>query len=219
MSSKTIIETVVKKPRPKTTETKSTARPPRVKKPTIVPPLEVVPEPEACVMATDHHGRMYRFDPLAKAPYTGHSIIYPNQEELDEDIPIQIGREDLRGINGASPFLLIHAATHALARGKTRLPYKQVAVQYLNAALAILQADENFLTELYKTSSQCSPKVADDRFVISNTHLQLVQAKVDKELNQNLETLLFTIGEEAARFINADSETIQDFSAIIKPIQ
>lgn len=195
------------------------ARPPRVKKPVLVAPVEVVTPLEPIILAKDSKGRQYRFDPTAKIPYSGHSILYPDNPELDEDIPLQMGREDLRGINGASPFLLIHAATHALSRSKTRLPYKAVAVEYLRAALSILQADENFIEALNQTSTAVTPKVAEDRFVIANDCLQHVQDKTAITLEKALEGLLFSISEEAAKLINVETETLDQFQSVVTVIK
>lgn len=214
------ISVAVVKAGEKIAEKKATrVRPPRAKKPVLVPPVEEAVALEASILATDSKGRQYLFDPNAKAPYTGHSIVYPTSRDLDEDIPLQTGREDLRGINGASPFLLIHAATQALSRSKTRLPYKTVAVEYLRAALAILQADENFSAALNHTDTVVTPKVAEDRFVIANSHLQHVQDKAALTLEKALEELLFQISEEAAKFINVETQTLDEFPSVVNVIK
>lgn len=201
-----------KKPSEKKSAPKRTPR----KKPTLVPPVDTSAiDASPIVIATDHIGRQYRFDPTAKVPFSGHSIIYPDQSDLDEDIPLQHGREDMRGVNGASPFLLIHAATHALARNKTRLPYKAVAVQYLRAALGILQADEDFLSALQASKKEVTPKCAEDRFIIANAHLQYTQQRVEEKLIQAIGDLMLNVDDHAAQFIDVESDSLREFKSVI----
>ena len=96
------------------------------------------PKPEPVVSfnnAKDHHGRKYVYNPLAKLPYSRHSILYPADIPCgDEDIPLQHGHEGNVGINGASPFLLM-AAAHVISIPEQKSPtLRKTVCESLNSA-------------------------------------------------------------------------------------
>lgn len=166
-------------------------------------------------LACDREGREYWFDPKAKPPYSGHSIIYKDAPDQDEDIPLQNGREDQRGINGASPYLLIAAATQDLKHRQTRLPFKHLAVEYLNVALALLNADEDFFIELNKIVKSPTPEEAEEIFVVANEYANRVQSTAHKQLNERVNNLMFNVTEAAEEYTLLPTATLKKFKKII----
>lgn len=116
---------------------------------------------------TDSHGRTYTHDPSAQAPYTGHSIRYPNATD-DEDLPFQIGKET-DDINGASDILLALALLKSL--GTKDSPHIRAARIFMEVGTKFLLAEDIMdaeILKLYTPEQQQQLKVDLDAIKLIN---------------------------------------------------
>ena len=116
---------------------------------------------------TDSHGRTYTRDPSAQAPYTGHSIRYPNSIG-DEDLPFQIGKET-DDINGASDVLLALALLKSLETKDS--PHIRAARIFMEVGTKFLLAEDIMdaeILKLYTPEQQQQLKVDLDAIKLIN---------------------------------------------------
>lgn len=180
------------------------------------------PQPKEAVSfnnVVDHNGRKYVYNPLAKLPYSRHSILYPKDCEVgDEDIPMQHGHEGNLGINGASPYLLMAAAHTALANSTSRLPYRDMATAYLQMALELLRGEEEFLTELQKIPD---PEIRNtsEVLVLAAAHVVSIHETKSPELRRVVCNAMNEAESTAVNMIAIPPKTANNYRRIINMVQ
>lgn len=162
---------------------------------------------------TDCHGRTYCHDPNAKAPYTGHSIRYPNAVE-DENIPFQIG-EETDDINGASDILIALALLKNLEKEDS--PHILAARLFFEAGAKCLLAEDVLNTDLFKhyTTEQ------QHQFKFDLTAVKLLNASDTlQRVLISLRDKSITLGKQyedaAAVYVSADAEVPDEIEPMLK---
>jgi uncharacterized membrane protein len=180
------------------------------------------PKPEPVVSfnnVKDHHGRKYVYNPLAKLPYSRHSILYPDDVPCgDEDIPLQHGHEGNVGINGASPFLLMAAAHTSLSNSTSRLPYRDMATAHLQMALELLAGEEAFLTELQKLQNS-ELRNASEVLVMAATHVISIHEQKSPALRKTVCESLNNAESTAVHMIAIPPAVAGNYRKLIEMVQ
>ena len=167
----------------------------------------------------DHHDRKYVYNPLAKLPYSRHSILYPDGViGVDEDIPLQHGHEGNVGINGASPFLLMAAAHTSLSNSTSRLPYRDMAIAHLQMALELLAGEEAFLTELQKLQNS-ELRNASEVLIMAATHVISIHEQKSPALRKAICESLNNAETTAVHMIAIPPAVAGNYRKLIEMVQ
>ncbi len=162
---------------------------------------------------TDCHGRTYIHDPSAKAPYTGHSIRYPNEGE-NEDLPFQIGNES-DAINGASDLLIAIGLIKSLSTKDS--PHIRAAKLFLEVGTKFLLAEDIIDADILKQyTPEQRQNLAVDLNAIKLLHATDTVHRLLESLRDKTRALGSYFDTSVAAYIANDEDVSPEIEPMLK---